>query len=234
MRTLGIDVLTNQQVSQVTPSGIHTRQGRFIPAVLEVWCAGIKAPAAAHHLDGLEIDRMGRVVVDEHLQAKGDPAIYGLGDCAAAIAVGGDKPVPPRAQAAYQQALILARTLERRLRGQPPLPFVYNDYGSLISLSYSAVGSLMGNLFGTVNIEGGWRGRPTFRSTASISWRSMGCAGCCSPCSPASSPAARGRGSNCIERRPPCPLSPRPGATPASLSSRASTRSSTRSGSMRR
>jgi len=62
--------------------------------------------------------------------------------------------VPPRAQAAYQQALLLAKNLEARLRGRPLRPFVYRDYGSLISLSYSSVGSLMGNLLGTVVIEG--------------------------------------------------------------------------------
>ena len=45
----------------------------------------------------------------------------------------------------------------------PPKPFVYKDYGSLISLSYSAVGSLMGNLLGTVNIEG-WLARAAYVS----------------------------------------------------------------------
>ena len=147
----------------MTETGIHTRQGRFIPAELKVWCAGIKTPDASRHLDGLEVDRMGRVIVDEHLQAKGDPAVYAFGDCAAAVPVGGDTPVPPRAQAAYQQALILAQTIERRHDGLPPKPFVYKDYGSLISLSYSAVGSLMGNLLGTVNIEG-WLARAAYVS----------------------------------------------------------------------
>ena len=119
LRHLGIDVLAGEQVSQVTGTGIHTHQGRFIPAELKVWCAGIKTPEVSRHLDGLEIDRMGRVIVDEHLQAKGDPAIYAFGDCAAAIPVGGDKPVAPRAQAAYQQAQILEQTIERRHDGLP-------------------------------------------------------------------------------------------------------------------
>jgi NADH dehydrogenase len=151
---LGVDVLTGAQVSHVTAAGIHTRQGQFVAAELKVWCAGIKMPAVSAHLGGLEIDRMGRVVVDEHLRATGDHAIYAIGDCAASIPVGGDRPVPPRAQAAYQQALTLARTLEQLPDERRAEPFVYRDYGSLISLSYSAVGSLMGNLFGTVNIEG--------------------------------------------------------------------------------
>ena len=34
------------------------------------------------------------------------------------------------------------------------LPFVYKDYGSLISLSSSTIGNLMGNLFKSVTIEG--------------------------------------------------------------------------------
>jgi NADH dehydrogenase len=40
------------------------------------------------------------------------------------------------------------------LQGKPPRPFVYKDYGSLVSLSYSSVGNLMGNLLGSVMIEG--------------------------------------------------------------------------------
>ena len=44
--------------------------------------------------------------------------------------------------------------LSLRLQGQPPRRFVYKDYGSLVSLSYSSVGNLMGNLLGSVMIEG--------------------------------------------------------------------------------
>ena len=62
--------------------------------------------------------------------------------------------MPPRAQAAHQQAHLLARSLARRLEGKTLLPFVYKDYGSLISLSYSTIGNLMGNLFKSITIEG--------------------------------------------------------------------------------
>ncbi|MGH6900379.1 MAG: FAD-dependent oxidoreductase, partial [Geminicoccaceae bacterium] len=56
--------------------------------------------------------------------------------------------------AAHQQAHRLARSLARRLEGKEPLPFVYKDYGSLISLSSSTIGNLMGNLFKSITIEG--------------------------------------------------------------------------------
>jgi NADH dehydrogenase len=154
LRQLGIVTLTSEQVATVTATGIHTRQGRFIEADLKIWCAGIRTPEPIRKLDDLELDRMGRVVVDEELRSTRDLAIYAIGDCAASTPVGGDRPVPPRAQAAYQQALILAKSLERQQNGLPAEKFVYKDYGSLVSLGYNAVGSLMGNLFGTVSIEG--------------------------------------------------------------------------------
>ena len=40
------------------------------------------------------------------------------------------------------------------LDGKALLPFAYKDYGSLISLSYSTIGNLMGNLFKSITIEG--------------------------------------------------------------------------------
>ncbi len=47
-------------------------------------------------------------------------------------------------------------TLKRRLRGEPPRPWTYRDFGSLFSLgAYSTVGSLMGRLIGgALFIEG--------------------------------------------------------------------------------
>jgi NADH dehydrogenase len=64
--------------------------------------------------------------------------------------------VPARAQAAHQQASHLIGTVQRRLEGKPLKPFVYRDFGSLVSLGeYSTVGSLMGKLMGgSLFVEG--------------------------------------------------------------------------------
>jgi NADH dehydrogenase len=67
--------------------------------------------------------------------------------------------VPPRAQAAHQQASLLAKSLKLRIEGKALPEYKYTDYGSLISLSrFSAVGNLMGNLTGSVMLEG-WLAR---------------------------------------------------------------------------
>ena len=154
LRDLGVEIHTGKQVERVTAEGVHTKSGRLLPADLTVWTAGVKGPAWLADLDGLEVNRLNQLVVDQTLKVNRDEHIFALGDCAACPRPGSDRPVPPRAQAAHQQAHLLARSLGRRLDGKPPLPFVYRDYGSLISLSSSTIGNLMGNLFKNITIEG--------------------------------------------------------------------------------
>jgi len=156
---LGVTVLTGAAVSEVTAEGLHTKQGEFVPASLKVWAAGIKAPSFLHEIDGLETNRINQLVVHPTLQTTRDDSIFAFGDCAACPQPDSDRNVPPRAQAAHQQASMLARSIRNRLEGKPLPTYRYKDYGSLISLSsFSAVGNLMGNLTGNVMLEG-WLAR---------------------------------------------------------------------------
>jgi NADH dehydrogenase len=57
--------------------------------------------------------------------------------------------VPPRAQAAHQQASMLVKTINCRLKGKPLPEYTYRDFGSLVNLGkYTTVGNLMGGLTG--------------------------------------------------------------------------------------
>ena len=57
--------------------------------------------------------------------------------------------MPPRAQAAHQQALHLYRQIRRRLAAKPLHEYRYRDFGSLVSLGkYGAVGNMVGGLIG--------------------------------------------------------------------------------------
>ncbi|MFS2159886.1 NAD(P)/FAD-dependent oxidoreductase [Pseudomonas sp. Pseusp122] len=159
LEKLGVTVLTNSAVSEVTAEGLHTANGQFIPATLKVWAAGIRAPGFLHELDGLESNRINQLQVRPTLQTTRDDNIFAFGDCAACPQPGTDRNVPPRAQAAHQQASMLVKSLKLRIEGQTLPEYKYQDYGSLISLSsFSAVGNLMGNLMGSVMLEG-WLAR---------------------------------------------------------------------------
>jgi NADH dehydrogenase len=146
---MGIEVHTGAKVTQVIADGLQLVDGSFIASELVVWAAGVKAPEVLRRLDGLEMNRVNQLVVEPTLQTTRDPDIFAIGDCAACPRQGEPTPVPPRAQAAHQEATHLLRQIEHRLRGKPLLPYSYRDFGSLVSLGkHSTVGNLMGFLFG--------------------------------------------------------------------------------------
>jgi len=163
LEKLGVTILTNAAVSEVTRDNLITAQGQVIPASLKVWAAGIRAPAFLQGLDGLESNKINQLLVRPTLQTTRDENIFAFGDCAACPQASG-RNVPPRAQAAHQQASLLAKSLKRRIAGETLPEYHYRDYGSLISLSsFSAIGNLMGNLTGSVMLEG-WLARMFYLS----------------------------------------------------------------------
>ena len=156
LRTIDIEIHTNEKVVQISKEGVLMASGKFIPSGIVVWAAGIKAPDFIKEIDGLETNRINQLVVQRTLQTSRDPAIYALGDCAACPHQDGKKMVPAAAQAAHQQASMLAKSLVRQLQGKTPLEFSYKDHGTLVSLGdYSTIGSLMGAIAsGSIFIEG--------------------------------------------------------------------------------
>ena len=157
LKKLNVNVLTSERVTEVSDKGVYTHSGRFIPSELVVWAAGIKAPDFLTQLDGLETNRINQLVVKQTLQTTVDENIFAFGDCAACPWLGHDGSVPPRAQAAHQQASLLFKSMKKLVNNRANLPdYHYRDYGSLINLSrYSTVGSLMGSLSGgSMYIEG--------------------------------------------------------------------------------
>jgi NADH:ubiquinone reductase (H+-translocating) len=156
LQKLGVKLLTGERVTEVAPGVVRTASGKDIRADLTVWAAGITAPAVLSRLDGLTVNKLGQLVVRRTLQTEIDDNIFALGDCAACEWPGHERGVPPRAQAAHQQATFLFKSLGDLLAGKPLPEFTYRDFGSLVSLGhFSAVGNLMGGLIGgNMLIEG--------------------------------------------------------------------------------
>jgi NADH dehydrogenase len=157
---LGVQVHTNSKVMEVMPTGIRLSDGQLIESELVVWAAGVKAPDFLKNFGGLETNKLNQIVVANTLQSTLDPDIFALGDCAACPCTdeegGRGGIVPPRAQAAHQQATHMFRQVQRRLAHKPLKPYHYKDFGSLVSLGkFSTVGNMMGGIVGkNLMIEG--------------------------------------------------------------------------------
>jgi NADH dehydrogenase len=151
----GIRVVTDCRVTQIEAHQVTDNAGNVYPSDICVWAAGIRAPEFLGSL-GLPTTKGGAIEVDARLAVKGVEGVYALGDCAACTD-GNGNPVPPRAQAAHQQADYLMQTFMSMETGRAPPkgPYVYKDYGSLVSIGHkTTVGNLMGSLRASWFVEG--------------------------------------------------------------------------------
>ena len=165
LRRLGVIVHTGAKVAEVGPERVKLADGRVLAAELVVWAAGVRAPEFLKDLAGLEGNRIHQLVVGKTLQTSRDENIFAFGDCAACPWPERGGTVPPRAQAAHQQATHLARELPRRLAGKLLRPYRYRDFGSLVSLGeFSTVGNMMGALVGRSLLVEGYFARVMYQS----------------------------------------------------------------------
>jgi NADH dehydrogenase len=155
LQRLQIDIQIGQKVTEVRNDAVLTAGGQTFPADLTVWAGGIRVPKVLSEI-GLPVNKLGQVIVSQTLQSIIDPDIFAMGDCASCPWPERGASVPPRAQAAHQEARFLMHALERRLRDQPLPVFVFRDHGSLVSLGrFETVGNLMGKVIGrSLLVEG--------------------------------------------------------------------------------
>ena len=156
---IDVEILSGHRITEATEEGFVTDKGGLVPAEIKVWAAGIKAPDFLKEIAGLETNRSNQLIVKTTLETTRDENIFAMGDCAECPMEGTDSNVPPRAQAANQQATMLTKSMVNRLNNKPLPTYTYVDFGSLINLSsYTTVGNMMGNLLGkkagSVMIEG--------------------------------------------------------------------------------
>jgi NADH dehydrogenase len=141
---LGVELRLGCPVARVDRDGLTTREGERVPSRTVIWAAGVRpAPIA----ERLEVPRLknGRIEVDEHLQVRGVPNVYALGDIAACLDPESEKPLPPTAQVAVQQGKALAEILLARLERREAPPFRYAPQGELVSLGrHDAVAEVKG------------------------------------------------------------------------------------------
>lgn len=156
LKSLGAKVHLGTQVAEAEPNGFVTKGGEKIAADMMLWAAGVRVAGFISKIEGLEVNRIGQLLVSNTLQTTKDDSIFAIGDCAG-FALANDRWVPPRAQSAHQMASCVAKNIELLANGRELKSFVYSDKGTLISLSErSTVGVLMGNLprGSSINVQG--------------------------------------------------------------------------------
>ncbi len=161
---LGVEVRLGCRVRSVDEQAVSTADGETLTSDITIWAAGVEGAPVLRKLEGLPLNRLGQVIVDATLQVEPGSGIYAMGDCAACAAAKGDALVPPRAQAAFQQAVYLADALARRLDERAVPLFAYRDQGTLVSFGRAgAAGALMSELLRRPLFIDGWFAASCYR-----------------------------------------------------------------------
>jgi NADH:ubiquinone reductase (H+-translocating) len=125
--------IDGEGVTTSSPDGESTRYG----ARTVVWAAGVAPSGLARALADAgagELDRAGRLTVEQDLTLRGHPEVFALGDMIAIRREGEVQALAGLAPVAMQQGRHAARSILGALSGKPHKPFHYNDKGNLATI----------------------------------------------------------------------------------------------------
>ena len=131
LKRLGVEVLTNTQVMQLSPTEISIANNEPLISGLNIWTAGVKAESSMEKL-GLPSE-FGRISVNESLQVGNLPYLFAIGDNAGAKDASG-RFLPMVAPVAMQQGRFVSDQIRRLLQGQEIEKFEYRDKGSMATI----------------------------------------------------------------------------------------------------
>jgi len=126
---LGIELRTSTRVKEIGEGQVELEHGgvtETIRAKTVVWAAGVRASPIGAML-GAEVDRIGRVKVNEDLSVPGRPEIFVIGDLAS-TGLPGLAPV----------AMQMGEHVARRILGRASGPFRYRDRGTMAVIGRAA------------------------------------------------------------------------------------------------
>ena len=150
LQKLGVTVKTNTRVESIDDSGVTicSEDGvERIECETVLWGAGVQASPLGRCLAdsaGVEVDRLGRVVVEPDLTIRGYDNIFVLGDLAHVKQ--DEQELPGVAPVAMQQGEYAANAICQRERGQSVEEFRYRDRGSMAVIGRAAAVASIGGL----------------------------------------------------------------------------------------
>ncbi|MCM3731274.1 NAD(P)/FAD-dependent oxidoreductase [Fictibacillus nanhaiensis] len=144
----GIEFLVNTPIKECNTDGVVLANGEEIKANTIVWTGGVRGNHLVEEA-GFETMR-GRVKVDKDLRMPGYDYIFVAGDCALIIDEEANRPYPPTAQIAIQQAYTIGRNIKALMNGGKLEEFKPDIKGTVASLGKGEAIGKVGNkkLFG--------------------------------------------------------------------------------------
>ena len=145
MRERGVTFRLNARVTGAGPGWVTLNPAERIATETLVWTVGA-APSPLVRALPVSHDARGAACVEPTLALRGHANVWALGDCASAPGPKAGSTCPPTAQAAVQEAAVLAHNLRASLRGRPLKPFRFRALGSLCVVGHHTACAELGGL----------------------------------------------------------------------------------------
>lgn len=130
LEKMGVEVRLSTKVENISDEGVYTSND-FIAAGTVIWAAGNQASPLLKTLN-TELDRAGRVIVDNDCSIPGYPEIFVIGDAAHFNDCG--EILPGVAQVAIQQGRYVAEIIKSGIPKEKREPFHYKDKGIMATI----------------------------------------------------------------------------------------------------
>ncbi|MFA5933620.1 MAG: NAD(P)/FAD-dependent oxidoreductase [Candidatus Paceibacterota bacterium] len=128
LHKLGVNVFLNRAIVKEEIEQVYLKD-MSMKSKTVIWTAGTKTNHIYGEISGLELDKKGKVVVDEYLQAKGFENVFIVGDAAATSYAG-------LAQTALYDGKYVARTIAHKLSNKKLTPYVPKKNAYVIPVGY--------------------------------------------------------------------------------------------------
>ncbi|QKS72177.1 NAD(P)/FAD-dependent oxidoreductase [Paenalkalicoccus suaedae] len=133
LESRGVEFKINTPIEEVTAQGVRLKGGEEIHSNTVVWTTGVRGNSVIEK-SGFESMR-GRIKVEKDLRAPGHEDVFVIGDCALIINEEINRPYPPTAQIAIQQAYTAANNIKALIEGKKDLEAFKPDIkGTVASL----------------------------------------------------------------------------------------------------
>ncbi|UOQ54749.1 NAD(P)/FAD-dependent oxidoreductase [Hymenobacter cellulosivorans] len=134
MQELGVEVRLNTHIKGYENCRAYYSETDFIPTENLIWAAGVNG-AAVPGIPAEIVARNKRINVNQWNQVEGLPNVFAIGDVANMVTEEMPRGLPMLAPVAQQQAELLGDNLQRIIKGQAPVPFVYKNKGVMAIVS---------------------------------------------------------------------------------------------------
>lgn len=132
LEKLGVTLILNARAIEVTKTEVILNTGQTLKNDITIWSTGFECTADKLLPESAETER-GRIPVNQFLLTE-FKNVYAIGDISLFANPGEDLPIPQLAEAAWHQAIYIAKHLSKSIQGKEIRPFQFHSHGSLLPI----------------------------------------------------------------------------------------------------